>query len=512
LTLPEQFLNIEKNFNLEIDCVVTLIRNRRFMLGGLLCTIVFAALLGRRLGWLSLAPRLDNPPARAVTAVATDRERWMKIIQDDRHIGFVHSQLQPTDAGFRLQEKLFMRLNTMGLIQDLQLNYDARLDDTLALNAFNFDMHSGRFSVRVEGQMEGEWLISRIASGGTAKTARLQFDRPPFLPVGILVATAAAGLAPGQTHHFPIFDPATMGQGEVRVTVIEKAPVTIGPQTHEAHKLELVYKGLRQQAWIDNAGGVLKEEGLLGLQQIRSTRDEALKPLSASSDLTRLAAVTPNRPLESPGQLAWLKLRIDGIAPERLPASDPRQSRNGRELLIRREVIPEDHTSLVPAADFEHDLAAAPLVQADDPRIQTLANELTAKARSPRARVQAIMDWMAANIEKRPVLSLPDAVNTLTQRMGDCNEHAVLLAALARAAGIPTQIEAGLVYQRGRFYYHAWNRVHLGRWVTVDALMGQMPADVTHIRLARGDLSEQMEILPMIGRLAITILEAERTS
>jgi transglutaminase-like putative cysteine protease len=151
-------------------------------------------------------------------------------------------------------------------------------------------------------------------------------------------------------------------------------------------------------------------------------------------------------------------------------------------------------------------------VQADDPRIQTLANELTAKARSPRARVQAIMDWMAANIEKRPVLSLPDAVNTLTQRMGDCNEHAVLLAALARAAGIPTQIEAGLVYQRGRFYYHAWNRVHLGRWVTVDALMGQMPADVTHIRLARGDLSEQMEILPMIGRLAITILEAERTS
>jgi transglutaminase-like putative cysteine protease len=166
----------------------------------------------------------------------------------------------------------------------------------------------------------------------------------------------------------------------------------------------------------------------------------------------------------------------------------------------------------VPAADFEHDLAAAPLVQADDPRIQTLANELTAKARSPRARVQAIMDWMAANIEKRPVLSLPDAVNTLTQRMGDCNEHAVLLAALARAAGIPTQIEAGLVYQRGRFYYHAWNRVHLGRWVTVDALMGQMPADVTHIRLARGDLSEQMEILPMIGRLAITILEAERTS
>ncbi len=489
---------------------MTLIRNRRFMLGGLLCTLVFAALLGRRLGMLQLAPRPDGPPALAVMAVSGDTERWMKILQDDRHIGFVHSRLQPTAAGHHLQEKLFMRLNTMGLVQDLHLNYDARLDDTLALAAFNFNMHSGRFSVAVEGQMEGEWLICRIASAGSAETTRLHFDQPPYLPAGIMVA--AAGIAPGQTHHFPIFDPATMGQGQVRVTGIEKAPVTIGSQTHEAHRIELVYKGLRQQAWIDEAGGVLKEEGLLGLRQIRSTRDEALQPLSASTDHTRLAAVTPDRSIEAPEQLAWLKLRLDGIVPDQLPGSDQRQVRNGRELLIRREAIPEDRTGPEPAADLAPYLAAAPLVQADDPRIQALAAELTSKARSPRAGIQAIMDWMAAHIEKRPVLSLPDAITTLTQRMGDCNEHAVLLAALARAAGIPTQIEAGLVYQQGRFYYHAWNRVYLGRWVTVDALMGQIPADVTHIRLARGDLSEQMDILPMIGRLAITILEAERAS
>ncbi len=492
--------------------MVTLIHNRRFMLGGLLCTLVFAALLGRRLGLLSLAPQRANLSARAITAVPTASERWMKILQDDRHIGFTHSRLQPTDAGYHLQEKLFLRLNTMGLIQDLNLDYDARLDNTLALAAFSFDMHSGRFSVNVEGQMEGDWLICRVTSGGTAKTTRLRFDTPPYLPAGILAATAAAGQAPGQTYDFPIFDPATMSQGDVRVTVIEKGSVAIGGQTREAHRIELVYKGLRQEAWIDEDGGVLKEEGLLGLRQIRSTREEALKPLAASTDLTRLAAVTPNRPIDDPGRLAWLRLRIDGIAPERLPASDQRQSISGREVLIRREALPEDHAGLKPGADLARYLTAGPLVQADDSRIRALAAELTADVRSPRARVQAIMDWMAANIEKRPVLSLPDAVNTLLQRMGDCNEHAVLLAALARAAGIPTQVEAGLVYQQGRFYYHAWNRVYLGRWVTVDALMGQMPADVTHIRLARGNLSEQMAILPLIGRIAITIVESERTS
>ena len=72
------------------------------------------------------------------------------------------------------------------------------------------------------------------------------------------------------------------------------------------------------------------------------------------------------------------------------------------------------------------------------------------------------MAWIEKNIKKRPVLSLPDALSTLENRMGDCNEHAVLFAAMARAVYIPAKIEAGVVYLNGRFYYHAWNLVNLG--------------------------------------------------
>ena len=93
--------------------------------------------------------------------------------------------------------------------------------------------------------------------------------------------------------------------------------------------------------------------------------------------------------------------------------------------------------------------------------------------------------------------------------MGDCNEHAVLLAALARAAGIPARVEAGLVYMDGRFYYHAWNSLYLGEWITADALMNQLPADITHIRLVRGASSEQAEILGAVGKISIQILKAE---
>jgi transglutaminase-like putative cysteine protease len=85
-----------------------------------------------------------------------------------------------------------------------------------------------------------------------------------------------------------------------------------------------------------------------------------------------------------------------------------------------------------------------------------------------------------------------------------------LLAALARAAGIPAQVEVGLVYQRGRFYYHAWNVLFIGTWVTADAVMDQMPADVTHIRFARGEVDQQIDLIGVIGKVRLTVLDKYR--
>ena len=153
--------------------------------------------------------------------------------------------------------------------------------------------------------------------------------------------------------------------------------------------------------------------------------------------------------------------------------------------------------------------APSTFVQSDHPKIQALAAQLIDPDDPPLANLRRIVEWIQTNIAKRPVLSLPDALTTLDKRVGDCNEHAVLMAALARAAGYPAQVEAGLVYQKGRFFYHAWNRVYIGRWITVDALFGQIPADVSHIRFTRGTAQQQLDILPLIGNLQIRVLEME---
>ncbi|MFC1789208.1 transglutaminase-like domain-containing protein, partial [Thermodesulfobacteriota bacterium] len=153
-------------------------------------------------------------------------------------------------------------------------------------------------------------------------------------------------------------------------------------------------------------------------------------------------------------------------------------------------------------------LMPSPFIESDHPKIENLANKILSADDSTVIKAKKLVAWLHNNIEKRPVLSLPDALATLENRVGDCNEHAVLLAALARASGIPAQIEAGLVYLNGRFYYHAWNLLYIGQWVTADSVLGQVPADVTHIRFSSGAMQKQLDLMGIIGKikLKVTIL------
>jgi len=77
-------------------------------------------------------------------------------------------------------------------------------------------------------------------------------------------------------------------------------------------------------------------------------------------------------------------------------------------------------------------------------------------------------------LEKSITFSIPNAVQVLETRQGDCNEHTVLYIALARALGLPARTAVGLVYLNGSFFYHchAWPEVWLDEWVAVDPTFG----------------------------------------
>jgi len=148
-----------------------------------------------------------------------------------------------------------------------------------------------------------------------------------------------------------------------------------------------------------------------------------------------------------------------------------------------------------------------PFIQSKDRILAEKAREIIGDAADALTAVTRINQWVYGNIEKKPTLSIPSALDVLKMRIGDCNEHATLFVALCRAAGIPSRLCAGIVYNEGSFYYHAWSDVFVGRWVSVDPTMNQMPVDATHICFVTGDLDKQLEIIKLIGVLRLEVME-----
>lgn len=481
---------------------------KRYWYGLLASGLLFAVLMGARTDlWSSIAGRAGEGDPAAI-APLPDRDAWMAVFQDDRKIGFSHTVRAKEGKGYRIDETLFMRINTLGMVQDLHMRTQAGLGPDLTLADFEFSIHSGRFSFSAKGERNGEYLVL-YSTGEDGKEQRrdVYVGKDPYIAAGMLEAAAARARTSGESVTIHLFDPSAMHSVPVEIRNHGPETVTMDGGPVNAVRYSMSFKGAEQNAWVDEQGQVVMEEGILGLRLEKTTREKALSKLdlAASRDLTETAAVPLVGEIGDPLSRKDLTVRIEGLPDTDLALDGGRQAFKDGVLHIRKETL--DGTGFMPFASGLHgtdpaDLAAAPFIQSDHPRIRGLAEKITQKAVDPVAKARKLVDWVYRNIEKRPVLSMPDAISTLLNREGDCNEHAVLLAALSRAAGIPAKVEAGLVLMDGRFYYHAWNRLFVGKWITADAVFGQFPADATHIRLTDG-VSGGMDLVGVIGKIRI---------
>lgn len=455
----------------------------------------------------------------------TPGETWMNILQNDTKIGYSHRRLATSGDGYLIDEKTVMHLNTMGLVQKIMVVSSTTTDRDFLMENFKFSITSGTFHFVVSGQVKGNsihLLTDSSTNGGGAgevNTVVIPFESRPYLTSAILPATVASGLKPGNEMTLFLFDPSTMGQAPATVKMVGMDPIVINGEKISARKITLSFKGATQSAWVDDEGLVLKEQGMLGITLVKTTRKEAIGNISPKgmADLTTLMSVTSNVKFQDPDMLTKLQIKLTGVDIKKisLAAKGPsknRQTWNEEVLTIEKETLGTLPASITPkeiAGVDEKFILPGPFIQSDDDRIQRIARRLVSPDNTPLENIGRLVAWIQANIRRQPVISLPNALSTLKNRMGDCNEHAALMAAFCRSVGIPAGIEAGLVYLKGRFYYHAWNTVFIGQWITVDALFNQIPADVTHISLTAGSQESQLNLMGVMGKIKVEVLSYE---
>jgi transglutaminase-like putative cysteine protease len=241
---------------------------------------------------------------------------------------------------------------------------------------------------------------------------------------------------------------------------------------------------------------------------------EALAETDASSE--GLLAMTAVRPRGAAVYRGAERMRIRiGNAPDELtiPEDDTQRVANRWELEIVTPEAPVMERLTLPVADPALDayLGSDAFVQAGHEEIAAKARAIVDGEDDLWAAATRLYDWLYANIEKVSVVSIPSALDVLRSGEGDCNEHTVLYAAMARSVGIPTRIAIGLVWSDdlNAFYYHAWPEVYAGRWTWLDPTLGQIPADATHIKLLTGSVAQWTDLMGYVGRIELEVLDIE---
>jgi transglutaminase-like putative cysteine protease len=207
--------------------------------------------------------------------------------------------------------------------------------------------------------------------------------------------------------------------------------------------------------------------------------------------------------------LSQLRLKLSGLSDHTSFTFPPRQQQQDRIITITQEKPSTLETYSLPQtnSEFAPDLASTPFLQSTHPRLLAQAQQILGPERDALKAAHRLLDWTYTALEKVPTVSMPTALEVLQSQKGDCNEHAVLFTALARAGGLPARVAAGVVYLDGAFYYHAWSEVWLGQWVAVDPALGQFPADATHVKFLTGGPEEHLALLKVIGQLKMEVVD-----
>ncbi len=456
------------------------------------------------------------PPAislRSSERISYAIEEWWGVFYRGEKIGYASQTIEPRGKGYKLNSFSVLRLNLLGTTQSVTTRLESEANEEWILETFSFDLASNEVSFKARGVVAPGKLHLEIESAGHRSKTALALKHAPHLLATLKPYAATQQLEPGKPHFFSTFDPATLSQQITTVTIEGREHLRIGSRAEPAIRLRQQFKGISVISWIDGSGRTLREESPAGLSLLRQSPEEAkdfAKSRAVPLDLITQSSIEPDRPISNAALRQFLKLKLSGFDLTSFPLQSGRQKLIGDQLEIHRERIESIPSVSTPVRDagVRSYLQATPFVQSDHPRIRTLTREIVGAEKDPHKVVVRLKDWVHREIAKEPTVSLPNALEVLQIRKGDCNEHTVLFNALARAAGIPAKTAVGVAYLRGAFYYHAWSEVWLGSWISLDSVLNQFPADVTHVKFLEGEIDRQIDILQLIGKLKIQVIEA----
>jgi hypothetical protein len=243
--------------------------------------------------------------------------------------------------------------------------------------------------------------------------------------------------------------------------------------------------------------------------EARLESEEEAKKTEKGGDLFVFGMAKLDKPIGDATNVSRLVLEVDGAGATSL-VDAPRQSvaRDAKSGVVTLSIGAEfGKDAAATPKEIEDALAETVDLPVKSPQVKALAAQAVGDAKTPREKVERLVHFVSEYVKDELCpgeLSVPEIIE---KKAGDCTEHALLFAALARAAGVPTREVGGLMYMGDEvqaFGGHEWDEVVLdGKWVAVDPSWNETDVDAGRVVTDRE--GKGMNALASVGQISFRL-------
>jgi hypothetical protein len=465
-------------------------------------------------------------PAPTATAAASPDEVWEAFYIDGHKVGHSFTRTEPYEEDGR--ELLRITSGAELIVDRFQQSSSQKVTiesiETPAgeLVRFESELVSGGSPMGASGAVAAGELTIQLGDQRQAIPWKKEYKGV----LGIEQSLEREPMRPGEKRTIVHLFPLIHQLATVEMTAVGEEEVKLLDETRKLLRIECVSRmsggAIESTLWTDEAGRKWKTE-LPGARQVafRTSRERALeKEDGPAYDLGLAPIVKLDKPIERPEETTEIVYRaslksgdIDGVFADDGTQDVTTIDERTCDVTVRSVAQTDDKEP----APTEDDLAPSSLVQSNDRKVMALALAgAPQRDTDPAGTAQSLAQFV--NRQMRSNASFAQAIATAAETAasleGDCTEHAMLLAALCRARGIPARVAIGLVYhpQQQGFAYHMWTESWTGdRWISLDATRTSGATSAAYLKLANSNLkgvdayAAFLPVQQVLGRLALEI-------
>ena len=409
---------------------------------------------------------------------------------------------------------------------------------------------AGKDKLTQTGRVEDGQLVIRTSPGDEVR--KLPWDDSAIGLAAQERIFAERKVKPGDEFSYLGFEPTLQAATTVRVTV--KEPEEVDVLEVKWAKAERVKKKLLRAevapdkvkvggrplqlppmtVWLDDNREVVRSEtdqpGVGKFTVFRTTQAVAEEEGAAPAllpDLLINSLISLDRPIDHPEKAKEVVYRIT-VKGEDDPAGafaqDARQQAGKAEGDTFELHV---HALRAPKPDAKDDepgeeyRKSTYFLDGGDEKIKALAAEAVGDETDPWRKAQRIEKWVHEHMTISTAVDYVPASRTAEDLRGDCRQHAMLAAALCRAAKIPARTALGLVYDKDPdkgpvLAFHMWTEAWVkGQWMGIDAVWGEGGVGADHLKITDHAWSDTQTLAPLaavtrvMGKIKVQVVEVK---